>query len=157
VSDQEGELARIRGSAPEKRPTVRVLSAAAAHGDCPFAMLALATRTDLDTICEGTYFEAAFGQDPQAFQRGEMFERRVKEPAYGALIKLLREKAGFPLTSVRIEDLRSRTPPNTEGLKQRATETRRLLRLIARKANNAPNCEPACNSDQVRGETGVQN
>jgi hypothetical protein len=139
MSTTEDELARIRGGAPEKRPTVRVLSAAAAHSDCRVAMLALATRTDLDKLCDGTYFEVAFGQDPQAFQRGQMFERRVKEPSYGALIQLLREKAGFPLTSVRIEDLRSRTPPNTEGLRQRAIETRRLLKLIARNAKDAPN------------------
>jgi hypothetical protein len=135
----EEKLAKVRGSAPEKRPTVRVLSAATAHSDCRFAMLALASRTDLDKLCDGTYFEVAFGQDPQAFQRGETFERRVKESAYSALIQLLREKAGFPLTSVRIEDLRSRTPPNTEGLKQRAAETRRLLRRIARDASDAPN------------------
>src|SRR5437879_2365364 len=110
----EEMLAKIRGLAPEKTPSVRVLSAATAHSDCRFAMLALATRTDLDRLCDGTYFEVAFGQDPQAFQRGQMFERRVKESAYGALIQLLRDKAAFPLTSVRIEDLRSRTPRNTE-------------------------------------------
>jgi hypothetical protein len=139
MSAPENKLAKIRGAAPEKRPTVRVLSAATAHSDCRFAMLALATRTDLDKLCDGTYFEVAFGQDPQAFQRGQMFEQRVKQPSYGALIQLLREKAGFPLTSVRIEDLRSRTPPNSEGLKQRAVETRRLLKQIARNAKDAPN------------------
>jgi hypothetical protein len=138
MSTPEEKLAKVRGSAPEKRPTVRVLSAATAHGDCRFAMLALATRADLDKLCKGTYFEVAFGQDPQAFQRGQMFERRVKEPAYGALIQLLREKADFPPTSVRIEDLRSRTPPNTEGLRQRAAETRQLLKQIGRNAAGAP-------------------
>jgi hypothetical protein len=139
MSTPDEKLAEVRGSAPEKRPTVHVLSAATAHSDCPFAMLALASRTDLDKLCEGTYFEVAFGQDPQAFQRGQMFERRVKEPAYGALIQLLREKVGFPLTSVRIENLRSRFPPNTEGLRLRAAETRRLLRQIARNASGGPN------------------
>jgi hypothetical protein len=102
-------------------------------------MVGLAARTDLDKLCDGTYFEVAFGQDPQAFQRGQMFERRVKDFGYGALIQLLREKAGFPLTSVRIADLRSQAPPNTEGLRQRAAETRRLLRKIARNADDAPN------------------
>jgi hypothetical protein len=102
-------------------------------------MLALASRTDLDKLCAGTYFELAFGQDPQAFRRGQMFERRIKESAYGALIQLLRQKAGFPLTSVRIENLRSRFPPNTEGLRLRAAETRRLLRQIARNSSGAPN------------------
>jgi len=139
MSTPEDRLAEVRGSAPEKRPTVSVLRAATAHSDCPFAMVALASRTDLDKLCQGTYFEVSFGQDPQAFQRGEMFERRVKDMNYAALIQMLRYDAGFPLTSVRIEDLRSRTPPNMEGLKQRAAETRRLLRLIARKAPEAPN------------------
>jgi hypothetical protein len=133
------KLARVRGPAPEKRPTVRTLSAATAHTDCAFAMLALATGTDLDKLCDGTYFEAPFGQDPQAFQRGEMFERRVKEPAYGTLIQLLRDKVGFPVESVRIENLKSRAPRNTEGLRQRASETKRLLRLIARDPDHAPN------------------
>src|SRR5262249_32297680 len=64
---------------------------------------------------------------PQAFQRGEMFERKVKEPAYGTLIQLLRDKVRFPLESVRIENLKSRAPRNTEGLRQRASETKRLL------------------------------
>ena len=139
MSTPERRLAAVRGSAPEKRPTVRVLSAATAHSDCNFAMLALATRTDLDKLCDGTHFEVAFGQDPQAFQRGQIFERRVKAADYGELIKLLREKADFPLTSVRVEDLRGRAQPNAEGLRQRATETRQLLRKIVRNANDAPN------------------
>ena len=41
-------LAKIRGDAPEKRPTVRVLAAASAHNDCAFSRLALASRTDLE-------------------------------------------------------------------------------------------------------------
>lgn len=139
MSTPESKLLQVRGTAPEKRPTVRALSAATAHSDCRFAMLALATRTDLDKLCDKTYFEASFGQDPQAFQRGEMFERRVKEPAYGTLIQLLRDKAGFPLTNVRVEDLRSRHPRNSEGLKSRAAETTRLLRHIARNSGEAPN------------------
>ena len=133
------ELAQVRGKAPEKRPTVRVLAAAAAHNDCALARLALATRTDLDKLCDDTYFAVDFGQDPQAFQRGEMFERRVKDKDYAALIQLLREKAGFALVDVRIRDLRSSAPPNQEGMKQRAVETKQLLRKIANKAGDAPN------------------
>jgi hypothetical protein len=132
-------LAKIRGDAPEKRPTVRVLAAASAHNDCPFSRLALATRTDLEKLCAGTFFEVDFGQDPQAFQRGEMFERRVKEKDYAALIQLLRDQAGFPATDVRIRDLRSSAPPNEQGLKQRAAETRQLLRKIVQQAPDAPN------------------
>jgi hypothetical protein len=135
----EVQLNEVRGSAPEKRPSVRVLSAATAHNDCNFAMLGLAARVNFDKLCDGTAFQAAFGQDPQAFQRGQIFEQRVKENGYAELIRLLRDKAGFPLKDVRTEDLRSRTPPNTDGLRQRANETRRLLRKIARNANDAPN------------------
>jgi hypothetical protein len=87
MSSPEQKLAQVRGSAPEKRPTVRVLSAATAHSDCNVAMLALAARTDLDKLCDGTHFEVFFGQDPQAFQRGQIFERRVKDAAYGELIR----------------------------------------------------------------------
>ena len=135
----EEQLAKVRGSAPEKRPTIRVLAAATAHNDCAFARLALATRTDLDKLCDGTYFAVEFGQDPQAFQRGEMFEMRVKDKSYAALIQLLRQEANFALTDVRIRDLRSGAAPNEAGLKQRATETRQLLKKIVYKASDAPN------------------
>jgi hypothetical protein len=154
MSTADERLAKVRGSAPEKRPTINVLGAATAHSDCPIAMLALASRTDLDQLCAGTYFEVAFGQDPQAFRRGQMFERRVKEPAYGALIQLLREKAGFPLTSVRIENLRSRFQPNTGGLRLRAAETRRLLRQIARDVDGSANIiDGAVLTSTIAGQT----
>lgn len=139
MSNAEQKLAMVRGNAPERTPSVRVLNAATAHSDCPFAMLALATRTDLDRLCDNTYFQADFGQDPQAFQRGNMFERRVKDNSYAALIQLLRDKAGFPIPDVRIEDLRGRAAPNQKGLIQRAAETKRLLRMIARNDAGAPN------------------
>jgi hypothetical protein len=130
---------QLLGSAASKTPTIRTLSAYAGHIDCPTATLAIAARADLDRMCTGTEYEPAVGQDPQAFQRGETFEARLKENGYGALIALLREKAGFPHSAVRIEDLRSRYPRNTEGLKLRARETRQLLRSIACGANDAPN------------------
>jgi hypothetical protein len=75
------------------------------------------------------------GQD----QPTDKSRARVKEHSYGTLIQLLREKAGFPLTSFRIEDLRSRFAPNNEGLRQRAAETKRVLRQIARNIPGAPN------------------
>jgi hypothetical protein len=132
-------LMELRGAAPEKRPTVRVLAAAMAHSDCNFARLALATRTDLDKLCDDTYFAVEFGQDPQAFQRGHMFETFVKDKDYAMLIQLLREHAGFPIADVRIRNLRSGTPPNEKGLRQRAAETRQLLKKIVAQAKDAPN------------------
>lgn len=135
----EAQLEHIRGQAPEKTPTIRVLAAAAEHHDCAFACLALATRTDLDRLAEGTFFEVDFGQDPQAFQRGQTFEHMVKARDYAALIQLLREQAGFALTDVRIRDLRAGATPNERGLKLRAAETKQLLRKIVHKASDAPN------------------
>jgi hypothetical protein len=102
-------------------------------------LLGLATGTDLDKLCDNSEYEAPFGQDPQAFQRGQMFERRVKVPHYAEFLRLLREHAGFPVTSTRIEDLRSRAPRNSQGLRMREIETRRLLRKIARREADAPN------------------
>lgn len=135
----EPRLTSIRANAPEKRPTVRVLAAATEHNDCAFAQLALATRTNLDVLLDGTYFAVDFGQDPQAFQRGQTFERLVKDKDYAALIKLLRENAGFALTDVRIRNLRAGAPPNESGMKLRAAETKQLLRKIVRQTNDAPN------------------
>jgi hypothetical protein len=135
----DAELTKIRGEAPEKHPTIRVLAAAAEHNDCPFSRLALATRTDLDRLAEGTYFAVDFGQDPQAFQRGRTFERLVKDKDYAALIQLLREKASFPTGDVRIRDLCSGFAPNEKGLMLRAAETKQLLRKIVQKAADAPN------------------
>lgn len=132
-------LKDLRGAAPEKRPTVRVLAAAMAHSDCAFAQLALVSRTDLDKLCEDTYFAVEFGQDPQAFQRGHMFETFVKDKDYAMLIKLLREHAGFSITDVRIRNLHSGAPPNERGLRQRAAETRQLLKKIVMRAKDAPN------------------
>lgn len=136
------QLAKVRGDAPKKEPTIRVLAAATAHNDCTFARLALATRTNLDNLCEDTSFAVDFGQDPQAFQRGQMFEQRVKglkEKDYAALIQLLREKASFPLTDVQIRDLHIGAVPNEEGLKQRAAATRQVLKKISQKTSDAPN------------------
>ena len=132
-------LMELRGAAPEKRPTVRALAAAMAHTDCNFARLALASRTDLDKLCDGTYFAVEFGQDPQAFQRGHMFETFVKDKDYAMLIHLLREHAGFAIGDVRIRNLHSGAPPNEKGLRQRAAETRQLLKKIVMRAKDAPN------------------
>lgn len=135
----EDALTKIRGRAPEKRPTVRVLAAAAEHNECAFSRLALASGTDLDRLSEQTYYEVDFGQDPQAFQRGQTFERLVKDKDFAALIQLLREQAGFAIEEVRIRDLRVGAPPNEKGMRLRASETKQLLRRIVQKAPDAPN------------------
>src|SRR5687767_5384263 len=111
----EEQLKNVRGQAQDRTPNVRVLAAASAHGDCNFSRLALAAGVNVDKLCEKTYFAAEFGQDPQAFQRGQMFEKWVKEPNYGPLIQLLREQGGFSIADVRIRDLRTGAEPNKKG------------------------------------------
>ena len=124
---------------PTKTPSVRVLAAATGHHDCALAMFALSRRVDLERMCEKTEFKAPFGQDPQAFLRGEMFERRVKERDYAELLRLLREEAHLPLDRARIVNLRDQAPRNTEGLKIRYRLTKQLLKQIAERKADAPN------------------
>ncbi|HST39357.1 MAG TPA: hypothetical protein VLK58_07600 [Conexibacter sp.] len=143
----------LLGSAPSKTPSVRALSSYASHSDCATASLAFAARADLDRMCTGTDYESPIGQDPQAFQRGQTFEAMLKGNGYGALLDLLREEASFPPTAVRIEDLRTRYPRGTGGLKLRARETRRLLQAIANGEDEAPNLiDGAVITGNVAGE-----
>jgi hypothetical protein len=138
-SETRANAEAVLGGAATRTPTVAALSAFAAHTDCPTAAVALAVRADLDEVCAGTEYASSFGQDPQAFRRGETFERRVKSDDYALLIALLREHAGFPTSDLRVEDLRSRFQRNRDGLRQRASETRRLLAAIAAGDRTAPN------------------
>src|SRR4051812_21498322 len=129
----------VLGGAAERSPTIGALSAYAAHTDCPTAAVALAVRADLDQLSAGTDYASTYGQDPQAFRRGESFEARVKKDDYAELITLLRDEAGFPPHAVRADNLRARFPRNRSGLPLRARETRRLLAAIARDDTDAPN------------------
>ena len=95
-TDSASNADAVLGGAATRTPTVAALSAYAAHTDCPTAAVALAVRADLDTVSAGTDYASSYGQDPQAFRRGESFERRVKSEGYARLIALLREHAGFP-------------------------------------------------------------
>ena len=76
---------------------------------------------------------------PFAFARGQAFERMLAEGGYGLLLALLREKMGFDVVDARVVNLRGGYPPNREGMRLRAHETRSLLREIARRDPNAPN------------------
>ncbi|MGF6444722.1 hypothetical protein [Paraburkholderia youngii] len=135
----EQELAALRGGAPEKSPSVRTLAGFARHCDCAVSNLALATRTDLDTLLKGTDFEVKSGQDPQAFLRGNKFEQIVKDMDCAALLKLLREKAGFSITEARLANLRVGSAPNLQGLKRRAFRTRMELKKIVSGRKDAYN------------------
>src|SRR5690349_2971955 len=142
VRDGDAATARadaIRGGAATRTPTIGALSAYAGHTDCRTASLAMAVRADMDAACRDTAYASTFGQDPQAFRRGETFEGRVKDNDYQQLAQLLREQAGFPDTPLRTVNLRARFPRNAHGLTLRAAETARLLAAIAGGDPTAPN------------------
>src|SRR5262245_33944429 len=83
-------LEEIRGGAPRRSPTVRVLAAHAQHTDCHLAALGFAAGVDFDRLLEGTRFKAPFGQSPFALFRGLAFEKRLRDNDYAALRELLR-------------------------------------------------------------------
>jgi hypothetical protein len=132
-------LERILGNAPTRTPNVRVLATVKSHHKCDFAQLGLATGANYETLLDGTPYQAPFGQDPQAFMRGRMFEDSVKNDGYDLLLKMLREQAGFPVTAARVVNLREGFPKTAAGLAARARATNTLIRKIALREADAPN------------------
>jgi len=135
----EQRLRAIRGDAPQRSPTVRVLAAYSGHASCNLATLGFVARVDFDRLLKGTPYEASFGQSPFAFSRGKLFERLVAENGYGAMLDLLRTTMGFAIDDARIENLRQGYPPNNEGMRLRAHETRRSMKALILGDRNAPN------------------
>jgi hypothetical protein len=118
---------------------VRVLAAYAEHSDCALASVGFAVGADFDRLLLGTKYQASFGQSPFAFARGKAFEKALARNGYDPVFRLLREGLAFDLTDTRVANLRRGFPPNREGLKLRAGETRRLLSAIATGDAAAPN------------------
>src|SRR5262245_12681673 len=133
------DIRRIRGGAPQRSPNVRALAAYAEHSDCPLAALGFAAGVDFDRLLAGTQHQVAFGQSPFAFARGTAFERSLAKNGYAAVLTLLRDKLRFDPRDARIVNLRQGYPPNREGLKLRAHETRVQLTAIVRRNAAAPN------------------
>jgi hypothetical protein len=133
-------LRDVRGGAPRRSPTVRVLAAFADHGDCNLATLAFAAGVDTDRLLAKTDYEAPFGQSPFAFARGLAFERMIGAASnYGPTLRLLRENMGFPVTDARVVNLRDSYPRNSAGMRLRAHDTRALLSQILHGDHDAPN------------------
>jgi hypothetical protein len=139
ATEVERRLEEIRGGAPRRSPNVRVLAAYAQHTDCALATVAFSAGVDLDKVLAGTRFRPAFGQSPFAFQRGRLFEDRLRESNYAPTLALLREALQDPLPAPRIVNLRDRHPRTREGMLLRLQDTRALLELIVRSDPAAPN------------------
>lgn len=132
------DLRQVRGTAPERNPTVRVLAAFSDHADCPLASLGMAAGVDFDRVLAGTSAEAPFGQSPFAFQRGELFENLIRKDNYEKTAALLREEIGFP-NRTKAVNVRSGFAHNRGGLAARAKKTRELLSDILGDKKRAPN------------------
>ena len=82
------------------------------------------------------------GQSVFAMQRGNRFERLVKEDNYAELIRLLREK-GYPVAAVRVLPLRDIYPIDPRkpdvALGKRAAETRNAILAMAEGRDDAYN------------------
>jgi hypothetical protein len=134
----EQRLEEIRGSAPRRSPTVRVLAAHAQHTDCKLAGLGFAAGVDFDRLLVGTRLQAPFGQSPFALGRGLSFEKILRDNDYAATLELLRALPGFPRTGARCLNLREGYPKGPDRMPLRARDTAALLERIIRGDPDAP-------------------
>ncbi len=129
----------LRGTAPRRSPTVRVLAAYSGHTDCSLATLAFGASVDMDKLLVGTPFQVQFGQSPFAIRRGEQFERSMRADGYSKTLELLRTKMHFGVADARIINLRDGYERNHRGMRLRANVTRGLIEKIVARAADAPN------------------
>lgn len=129
----------LRGGAPRRSPTVRVLAAYSGHTDCNLATLAFGASVDMDKLLVSTPFQVQFGQSPFAIGRGEQFERSMRADGYSRTLELLRNKMNFAVTDAKIENLRGRYQLNRHGMTLRAHDTRVLIEKIVARDPYAPN------------------
>src|SRR5262249_6895712 len=134
----ERRLEEIRGSAPRRSPTVRVLAAYAHHVDCSLATLGFAASVNFDRLLVGTRFQMPFGQSPFAIGRGLAFEKRLRANEYAATLELLRPLPAFPPTGARVVNLREGYPAGADRMLLRARDTAALLRRIVQGDPAAP-------------------
>jgi hypothetical protein len=131
-------LEEIRGGAPRRSPTVRVLAAYAQHTDCKLAALGFAAGVDFDHLLTGTQFQPPFGQSPFAFARGLAFENLLRENRYAAALELLRGLLGVAPAAARVMNLRDGYPAGPDRMPSRARDTAALLARIVRGEATAP-------------------
>jgi hypothetical protein len=147
-------LADLRGTAPRRSPTVRVLANYSGHTDCNVATLAFAAGVDMDKLLLKTQFAVPFGQSPFAFARGLQFENSIRADGYSKALGLLHERMGFEVKNARVKNLRVGFPKNRAGLQMRAEETRRLIGRILEHRPDAPNLiDGAVLTSDVAGQT----
>ena len=126
----EAALARVRGRARTMRPNIRRLAAFASVHSCPTAAVAFAARIDTNRLLAGTTMQMPYGQSPFAIGRGVAFEALLRRHGHAELRQVLSDGLGVDFSLAAIENLREGYQPNLEGLKVRASVTRRRMAEI---------------------------
>ncbi|MCG6496218.1 hypothetical protein [Kitasatospora sp. A2-31] len=89
-------LAELRGPAPQRSLNARALAALAANPGCHRRAVLDAAGVDKSALAARLGRPAPFGQSPFAIARGVIFESRLKEDGYAALLEPLRRHLGLP-------------------------------------------------------------
>jgi hypothetical protein len=136
------DLAALRGTLKQKSPNARTLAAIRANPACNARRVLDAAGVDKAALADRLGSPVPEEQSKFALQRGNRFERLVKDDNYGELIRLLRE-ADFPAEPPRILQLRDLYPINTRkpaiALAKRASETRKAIVSMAEGREDAYN------------------
>ncbi|GJF30231.1 hypothetical protein KNE206_29310 [Kitasatospora sp. NE20-6] len=121
-------LSELRGRAPQRSLDARALAALAANPGCRRRSLLDAAGVDKGAIARQLGRPAPFGQSPFALARGNVFEARLKQDGYAALLEPLRRHLGLPEAGAppAVPDLLRRSSPAV-----RAGRTREVLAAAA--------------------------
>ncbi|MFD9124382.1 hypothetical protein [Kitasatospora sp. NPDC059571] len=107
-------LSELRGRAPQRSLDARALAALAANPGCRRRSLLDAAGVDKAALARQLGRPAPFGQSPFAIARGNVFEARLKDDGYAALLEPLRRHLGLPAESaapLAVPDLLRRSSP----------------------------------------------
>ncbi|MGW4896361.1 hypothetical protein ACWEQL_29530 [Kitasatospora sp. NPDC004240] len=107
-------LAELRGPAPQRSLNARSLAALAANPGCHRRAVLDAAGVDKSALAGRLGRPAPFGQSPFAIARGVIFESRLKEDDYAALLEPLRRSLGLPADGavpLAVPDLLRRSGP----------------------------------------------
>ncbi|MFF2351713.1 hypothetical protein ACFVVL_18255 [Kitasatospora sp. NPDC058115] len=88
-------LAELRGPAPQRSLNARALAALAANPGCHRRAVLDAAGVDKAALAARLGRPAPFGRSPFALARGVVFEARLKENGYAALLEPLRGRLGL--------------------------------------------------------------
>ena len=138
-SSLERRLDGIRGKAPERSRTIRVLAAFAQHTDCNLARLEALPPVLISTDCSwAPNSRSPFGQSPFAYSRGLAFERILRDRNYALTLELSRTDTEVPDRRRQDCQLTRRISAVDSVGPLRSQDTRALLKRISSWATRTP-------------------